>query len=257
MTQAAPARGHDYSLHYRAFHTEEPGHVQEMTAAQKGVLTTLLGATHGGPSLDIGCGMGFTVLAMRELGYSAVEGVDVDPGQIEASRRLGANGTLIADTAAYLRDRPAAYQLVTMFDVLEHVPVADQIDTLRAVYAALRPGGRLIVQVPNATFIMAPRWRYIDYTHYASFTDHSLNYVLRNAGFGKVEMPPSQKVYRPSLRGFLFRRAERKAFRSRLRRWIVRWCWEQVIRAELPFENVRQLWLDPNLTAVATKDGGP
>ncbi|HVL15174.1 MAG TPA: class I SAM-dependent methyltransferase [Gemmata sp.] len=257
MTQVESPPGYDYGVYYRAFHNESPQHVRAMVDAQKEMLTRLLPTPHEGRALDVGCGMGFTVLAMRELGYSAVDGIDVDPSQIEASCRLGANGMLVSDSLDFLRGRVNTYRLITLLDVLEHVPVSQQLDVIRATHAALQPRGHLIVQVPNATFILASRWRYGDFTHHSSFTDHSLSFVLMNAGFHSVTLPPSQVINRPSIKGLLLSSKERTTFRTRLRRWFVRWFWEQVIRAELPFEDVRRLCFDPNLVAVAVKAGMP
>ena len=147
--------------------------------------------------------------------------------------------------------RPAAYDVITMLDVLEHVPVERQIPCLRAVLAALRPEGRIILQVPNANAIGASRWRYIDFTHFSSFTEHSVSFVLANAGFSRITVPVPPDP-RPSWR--LWRREARNHFFPLLRRWVVRQAWRQVCKAEYGIgADIKKMPLDLNLMAIAFK----
>ena len=144
--------------------------------------------------------MGFTVLALRDLGFGDCRGIDIDRGQIEACWRLGVDAERVSDSIVYLRDRPDQFQVITLLDVLEHVPVARQVEMMQAVHTALAPGGRVIFQVPNASSPLAARWRYVDHTHFCSFTEHSLRFVLRNGGFDDITVQGYQPIRRPSLR---------------------------------------------------------
>lgn len=51
----------------------------------------------------------------------------------------------------------------------------------------MKPGGGLIVMVPNAQSNTGCYWAYEDFTHHTMFTSGSLYYVLRSAGFSDVE----------------------------------------------------------------------
>ena len=135
--------------------------------------------------------------------------------------------------------------------MLEHVPVAAQIELLRTIRGALRPGGRLILTVPNANSPLASRWRYIDFTHHVSFTEHSLSFVLRNASFGAIKMDNSKGL------GAFPRRWWERNQRDAVRKWLVRWAWLQVFKAELhPTENFADICFELNLKAVAFNDAG-
>ncbi len=134
-----------------------------------------------------------------------------------------------------------------LFYVLEHMPIETQIDFMRALYGALRPGGRVLLTVPNAASILAAVWRYTDYTHHCSFTDHSLYFVLRNGGFDPIDIDSSKDFRRPSFR--LWRRSNWEPFRK----WLVRWCWLHVIKAEMRPEDAACVNLDQNLKVVAYK----
>ena len=117
----------DYGLHYRNWHDETKDHVNQMVAFCHSVLKQWLPSDLKGPALDIGCGMGFTLLALKQLGCTDCHGIDTDPGQIAACKRLGANAELVTSSITYLSDRTAKYQIITLFDVLEHVPVDQQV----------------------------------------------------------------------------------------------------------------------------------
>jgi SAM-dependent methyltransferase len=197
--------------------------------------------------LDIGCGYGFALRALRMSGYTNIMGVEVSEEQAERSRRAGFHVEVCPDTIEWLHKRDNLYSVIILFDVLEHVPVPEQIDFLRAIHRSLRANGRLILTVPNANSVLASRWRYIDYTHHSSFTEHSLFFVLKNAGFDGIEIDNSKGI------GRMPRRLWRADTRAAFRRWFVRWCWLQVFAAEIPWERIEDISFDLNLKAVASK----
>jgi SAM-dependent methyltransferase len=244
---------YNYGYYYSKYHNEDSSHVAKAVENQQAFLSEHLSRLCQGKALDIGSGMGFTALALAKMGFNQVTGIDIDQGQIEASRRQGVDAYLVDDSIAFLNDNRNNYSCITMLDVLEHIEVKEQLETLQAVYQALEPGGRVLIQVPNATFILASRWRYNDFTHYSSFTEYSLHFLLANAGFGQIHIPPSKPVYRPSMWGMIGNRTKRAAFRQQMRRWLVRSFWVHVLQAELPFEDVSTICFDPNIVATAIR----
>ena len=68
---------------------------------------------------------------------------------------------------------------------------------LSSIYHALKPKGRLILSVPNANSSIAARWRYNDWTHETSFTEHSIDFLLFNSGFSKISVFASEFGVRP------------------------------------------------------------
>lgn len=238
----------DYGLIYRVFHDpDDPQHVASMIRYHRGMLSRLLPPPTDAPVLDVGCGFGFVMNMLQESGFSNVMGIDIDAGQVETCKRRGLSVDLTSNSAAYLNERPQQFALVTMTDVLEHVPVADQIALVKAVYNALKPGGRLVVQVPNATTWLAARNRYMDFTHKSSFTEHSLTFVFRAAGFPEVIIPGDGKLGRPPVK--LWTRAARRG----LRRWILRWLWRSIVAAEFDGWDVTKIPLGLNMVGAAIK----
>ncbi len=139
--------------------------------------------------LEIGPGFGNLIERLHSrCGYRKVSAVDVSPEVVAACNRVLPGSTALAgDTAAFLHERPQEYDLVLMFHVLEHVPRDAVMPLLEALRASLKTNGKLIVEVPNIAHpVMGAYNRYHDFTHTIGFTDQSLGFVLRNAGFREV-----------------------------------------------------------------------
>ncbi|QDT55850.1 Ubiquinone biosynthesis O-methyltransferase [Caulifigura coniformis] len=242
----------DYSLHYRTWHNETPEHAQMMANGYKAILKGRIPEKAEGAAIDIGCGMGFMLLALQQLGYKDVVGIDVDPQQVAAARRAGLNAQVVEDSLAYLESRPGKFSLVTMFDVFEHIPVSCHIPMARAIYNALRPGGAFVLQVPNANSPVAARYRYIDHTHHCSFTEHSLSYVLRNASFSDIVIDGYSPALRPSLR--IWRSDVRKHFTLSLKRWVVFKLWRWLYEVEIgPVDDLSRISFSPNVLCRAVR----
>lgn len=238
-------RKDDYSLYYARFHDDTEAHAIEMERHFTGILRSDLPDDRSSAIVDVGCGFGFALRAMRSLGYTRIRGLEESPEQAERCSRAGFDVEVCDDTIAWLRGRPAAFDCVVLLDVLEHVPKHEQIEFLAAIREALRPGGRIVLTTPNANAILASRWRYNDHTHHTSFTEHSLHYVLANARFEPIRMQAPKGI--GPFPGPLWRRSTWPG----VRRWLVRWCWLQVFKAEMPWENLDEISFELNLQAVA------
>lgn len=238
---------YDYSIQYRNWHDESSEHHAKVSAWKAEQIRHHLKLDLDASVLDVGCGFGFALGGLRLLGFRNISGVDQSPQQVAACRRAGFDVALTDDTIAWLRERSQAFDAILLFDVLEHVPVDFQIDFLRAIHGALRPNGTLLLTVPNANSILSPRWRYNDYTHFSSFTEYSLAFVLLNAGFEKPWIDNEKGIGRFPRRIWLRRNW------PAIRKWIIRWFWLQVFKAEQPGEPIDKISFELNLTAVAKK----
>lgn len=133
--------------------------------------------------LDLGCGAGVLLEWLRDArGYTNAVGVDVSPGQVDFAAKLGLRVIQRDDPIEWLATQEP-FDCVLLIDVLEHLSDDAVHATLRAVLSSLRPGGRLIVRVPNANADFASRYRYIDATHQRSYTEVSLHSTLLASGF--------------------------------------------------------------------------
>ncbi len=100
----------------------------------------------GRDALDIGCGGGFMVEAMRRVGARAA-GLDIDPRAIAyASRSFPECRFFCEDVAAFER-RGLAFDFVHASEVIEHVPDVNAF--MAAVSRITRRGGLLYVTTPD------------------------------------------------------------------------------------------------------------
>lgn len=148
--------------------------------------------------LDIGCGGGEFLAFLGKRGYTHAEGIDLSEEQIERCRERGLERVAHVDDAeTFLAAHVSAFDCVVMNDVLEHVPKARCIPLLLAIRASLRPGGSVVIKVPNLSSVYGPVARYLDFTHELGFTEHSIQQVLTAAGYSAVELRSSRVVLTP------------------------------------------------------------
>ena len=134
--------------------------------------------------VDAGAGRGRFVAAAREAGYEAR---GVEPSRRGVDAGLAHYGVLLERSAiedAAVED--GSVDVVTLWHVLEHVD--DPRAALRAIHRWLRPGGALVVGVPNLSSVQAvvggPRWYHLDVPrHRTHFTAAGLRTLLRAEGF--------------------------------------------------------------------------
>jgi SAM-dependent methyltransferase len=99
-----------------------------------------------GTLLDLGCSVGHLLEAARERGWSAV-GIEVDPTTAgRTGERL--HVPVYAGNAVDVIERLGSFDLIAMSHWLEHLP--DPRRALDVVTPHLRPGGVLLIRVPNA-----------------------------------------------------------------------------------------------------------
>lgn len=115
-----------------------------------------------GRLLDIGCGSGVQLAALREFGWDVV-GLEIDPAAAASARRtydLDVIEVPVAEAANYLEP----VDVITMNHVIEHVPDPEQL--LRDCARLLRPGGQLIAVTPNSNalgkVIFQDQWSALD-----------------------------------------------------------------------------------------------
>jgi 2-polyprenyl-3-methyl-5-hydroxy-6-metoxy-1,4-benzoquinol methylase len=140
-------------------------------------------------------------LLVAEHGFANLSVLDMSPEVIALAESLGIAATLTDDTTAHLASTGQKYDAIVLLHVLEHVPKELTIALLSSIRHALRDGGRLLVEVPNmGDPLNGLYFRYADFTHEVGFTEESLSYVLRQAGFEEIDFLEQAGASRPALR---------------------------------------------------------
>jgi SAM-dependent methyltransferase len=132
--------------------------------------------------VDLACGDGKLLHFFIEQGYQQVEGVDISQDQVALSRQITPNVTH-GNVIEFLEANPDKFDLITGFDIVEHLHKNETLHFLDAAFDALKPGGRLILQTPNAEGPWGAQHRYGDFTHEIGFNPNALDRLLRVAGF--------------------------------------------------------------------------
>jgi 2-polyprenyl-3-methyl-5-hydroxy-6-metoxy-1,4-benzoquinol methylase len=103
-------------------------------------------ALEGARVLDVGCGSGVFLAELAQRG-AAVEGADLNDGYLLYARRN--HGLTVHKrplSSAFWSERRGAYDLVTLWDVVEHLDFPAR--NLREAAALLKPGGYLMLDTP-------------------------------------------------------------------------------------------------------------
>jgi 2-polyprenyl-6-hydroxyphenyl methylase/3-demethylubiquinone-9 3-methyltransferase len=108
-------------------------------------------ALHGARLLDVGCGGGLFSEAAAAEGAD-VTGIDMGPANIDVARTHAAESGLeiryeCIDVAKLAAERRGEFDIVTCFELLEHVP--DPAGMVAACAAALKPGGAAFFSTIN------------------------------------------------------------------------------------------------------------
>ncbi|WP_227721803.1 class I SAM-dependent methyltransferase, partial [Yersinia proxima] len=116
-------------------------------------------------SLDLGCGRGEWMSLLTDLGVETF-GIDLDDSMLNECR-IRKFSVENADIISFLKTCKAeSYYIITAFHVVEHIAFDDLCTVIDNAVRALKPGGILILETPNAeNLIVGTNNFYLDPTH--------------------------------------------------------------------------------------------
>ena len=145
----------------------------------------------GGPGsvLDIGCGPGVLINQMRSRGWR-VRGTERSPSAAQQARDVFHLDVSAVDVDELVA-AGATYDAVVLWHVAEHLHRPEE--TVRGIARLLRPGGVLLIAVPNfgspEARIGRAGWFHLDVPrHLVHFTPSTLTAILEAAGFRPVKV---------------------------------------------------------------------
>lgn len=137
---------------------------------------------------DVGCGDGGLVATASDYGFAAI-GLDARAEAVSRIQALGLNA-MQADFMALKFE--VTLDVLSMMDVLEHIPYP--ADALRKAAEVLRPGGLIVVSMPD---LSCSSWKmldaananpyWIELEHYHNFSRDRLIALLKDCGFDMVD----------------------------------------------------------------------
>ncbi len=144
---------------------DEPGYFERLARVEAGhwwslamwrlASSWLAGAIRGRrglEALDVGCGAGLSLIRLaghREI--ARVVGLEPDPGALRLARRHR-GFTLIEGSALELPFEAGSFDVLTCFDVFQHLPDGGDRVAAAEMARVLRPGGVAVVRSNSAGF---------------------------------------------------------------------------------------------------------
>lgn len=134
--------------------------------------------------LDYGCGSGYgsAILASKA---KAVTGVDLSDEAIAYAREHHAGQALEFRSLAEYQPRQGFYDLITSFQVIEHVKDLDAY--LQTIHHQLAPGGLALISTPNRDTRLYPFQKPWNIWHLTEYSPRSLEKLLSKY-FSTVEI---------------------------------------------------------------------
>lgn len=157
--------------------------------------------------LDVGCGNGGLLAALRRRGFTDLTGLDPAAAciaRIKAEGFAAVHASLPLCDPATLRDSSGSFDLIVMSHVLEHA--FDAHRALDSLLPLLVPGGHLYIETPDASrYCMDgfPPLYFFDPEHINHFDEESLKYLGRTLGLlpiagGEKSLALSNGQYYPA-----------------------------------------------------------
>ncbi len=152
------------------------------------ILERAVGAGAGRELLDVGCGDGGFLAIGRSRGWS-VHGLDPLPDAAAAAREERGLDVATGTLSDYGEPEPR-FDVVSALHVLEHIAGAHGF--LKQLAAWIRPGGHVMIEVPNYGSVARKRllanWNgYRPLEHVSHFTPVTLQRAFRRAGLQPVQ----------------------------------------------------------------------
>ena len=174
---------HSYSC---AEDTKYISQEKERQLTFKRCLKTIKHLCSEGSLLDIGAACGIFVKTAVDAGYKAI-GVEPSVWMCEFAKKQY-NVTILPTVVEDAKFKDSSFDIVTMWDVLEHVP--DPMCTLKEVKRILKPGGILVINYPRIddplAKIFGRHWWFLLSIHLFYFTHKTLSSYLEYVGFEPI-----------------------------------------------------------------------
>ncbi|MCC6546020.1 methyltransferase domain-containing protein [Candidatus Sumerlaeota bacterium] len=190
--QAGSLLQRQLDLAYLRFQRQYRGDENELRARQKEYITLLEANLQPLPEggtralLDVACGDGIFVELAAEHGWSA-QGVDINEVMIKQGQQRGLKIEQ-DDAFAHLEKlTPKSYDVISMFQFVEHLSPESIMRLLKLSYRGLKPGGLILIETINPHTLKALHWFHLDLTHERLIFPEMLTLMAETTGFFSFE----------------------------------------------------------------------
>jgi cyclopropane fatty-acyl-phospholipid synthase-like methyltransferase len=146
--------------------------------------------------LELGCGFGGFIYALKSYGYRNILGIDVIPQCCNFVSKKFNVKVICSDILDYFSKKgiKEQYDVIAAFDVIEHFEKGEIVKIMLYIYEALKENGIFIMRVPYGGSLRGLYIRYSGFTHETAFTELSINELFRVIGFKEVYTLPEEKL---------------------------------------------------------------
>ena len=136
---------------------------------------------------EVGFGDCDFMLWAREMGHQ-VFGVEINTSLVESARKIGLD-VECADAITYVSSYTGAriYDVVTLFDVLEHQTMDEMVELMSNLSRLVKKGGLVLIRVPNGQSPFGCLHQYGDATHISVLSGPILFDIARGLGLTPIK----------------------------------------------------------------------
>ncbi len=174
------------SARFQYTHSLVPEEYEHLAKAFRHRLTPFLPKDKNARIIDLACGAGHFLYFLQKEGYVRAQGVDISQQQVDVARRMGVENVEVGDFWQTLATCKDEFDFISANDIIEHQRKDEVLEFLDLVYAALKPGGRVLMHTANAGSLFGATAGFGDFTHETAFTAESLAEVFWVCGFEDV-----------------------------------------------------------------------
>ena len=164
------------------FHCGYAANEREALAKGRSILMKFGKYIKEGPIVDLGCGEGALLLALKRAGKNQILGVDSNEELLSIARTFEVPLTE-DDIWEFLRKRPLEAAVYFYLDVLEHVPLERNLE----LFSSLPTGSRLIIQTPYTESVLGHRFYMNVPSHVAPYSPWVLKKLLARFGYQVID----------------------------------------------------------------------
>lgn len=150
--------------------------------------------------LDLGCGTGSLLSALKDLGYTHLTGIDLSPEQIKVAHQNGVMEAQEGDLVPFLKENAETFDLILGMDIIEHFTKDELCDALLHISNALKPNGTVLFRTPNADTPLSGIYSRGDFTHECFFNYNSAEQVMMATGFKNIRILPSKVKFKSPIK---------------------------------------------------------
>ena len=140
-------------------------------------------------ALDVGCGGGFVVGAMKMLGAREAHGIDINPNATNYAKEHYPNCYFHTGSFDEVKEIASGFDFIYSSEVIEHVEDVEQY--VGFLKGALKPGGVVFLTTPDIESDQVPEdkisWNtFSPPQHIQFFSEKTLTMLMRRFGFSPI-----------------------------------------------------------------------